>query len=206
MRIDRVVYEKYVTSFSPGKVIFEEGDPGNEMFVIIQGEVEIRKRTSQKASKTLIVFHKGDIFGEMALIEKKPRSALAIAIQPTKVLVMNEALLDSMIASNPDFAKKIIKMLAERIRKANSIIQAMSLTNRQNQVLNGIIEYTKVHGIATFNGQRVNIDQFVDWAQARLGIRGSDIISTVKSLLKEGRVKQSVRGKNEIIVIKRHGG
>jgi len=82
----------------------------------------------------------------------------------------------------------------------------MSLTNRQNQVMNGITEYTKVHGIATFNGQRVNIDQFVDWAQARLGIRGSDIISTVKSLLKEGRVKQSVRGNNEIIVKKRHGG
>ena len=200
MRINRVVYEKYVTSYSPGKVIFEEGDPGIEMFIIIQGEVEIRKRTSSTASKTLIVFHKGDIFGEMAIIEKKPRSASAIATQPTKVLVMNEALLESMIGTNPDFAKKIIRMLAERLRKANSIIQTMTQTSRQNQIMNSLIDYAKEHGISTFKGRRVSLDRFIDWAETHLGIKAKDVQITIQSLLKQGMVKQSVRGKEEIIV------
>ena len=135
MRVQRNVYEKYLKSYTPGTVIFKEGDPGNEMYVIIQGEVEIRKRTSATTSKTLIVFHKGDIFGEMAIIEKKPRSASAIVTQHTKILVMNEYLLESTIDTNPDFAKKMIRILSERLRKANSIIQSITVTDQQNQIM-----------------------------------------------------------------------
>ncbi len=203
MRINRGVYEKYVTSYSPGKVIFEEGDPGMEMFIIIQGEVEIRKRTSSTASKTLIVFHKGDIFGEMAIIEKKPRSASAIATVATKVLVMNEKLFESIIGTNPDFAKKIIRMMAERLRKANSIIQAMTQTNRQNQIMNSLVKFAEEHGISTFKGKRVNLDSFVNWVETHLGIRAKDVKVIIQSLLKQGMVKQSVRGKDEIIVDER---
>ena len=46
MRVNKEVFAKHVKLFSPGKTIFEEGDKGNEMYVIIQGEVEIRKNTS----------------------------------------------------------------------------------------------------------------------------------------------------------------
>jgi CRP-like cAMP-binding protein len=75
MRVTKEVYAKHVRGFSEGSVIFKEGDKGNEMFVIIQGDVEISKVTSASSSKTLIVLAKGDIFGEMAVIEKKRRSA-----------------------------------------------------------------------------------------------------------------------------------
>ncbi len=200
MRIRREVYEKHVKSFSPGKVIFEEGDPGSEVYVIIQGEVEIRKRTSANTAKTLVVFHKGDIFGEMALIDKKPRSASAIVTRTTQVLVMNEALLDSMIETNPDFAKKIIRMLVERVRKTNSMIQTIIMTNRQNQIMNGLVQYAKENGISTFKGYRVNIGRFVGWAQDHLGIKGTDILSTVSSFLKKGLVNHSALGKEEILV------
>ncbi len=200
MRIEPEVYGRHVKTYIQSSTIFEEGDPGSEMYVIIDGAVEIRKKTSATTSKTLTILQKGDIFGEMAIIEKKPRSATAVANQRSKLLIMNEDLLDSMIERNPDFAKKMIRILSERVRKANTLIQNITVTNRQNQILNGLYEFAQDHGICTFKGTRVNIDQFILWAQSRLGIRGKDLQATIRTLLKRGQVRHSVTGKDEILI------
>ncbi|UCF98740.1 MAG: cyclic nucleotide-binding domain-containing protein [Spirochaetaceae bacterium] len=200
MKITKNIYQKYVKTFEPGEVLFNEGEQGDVMFIIIQGEVEIRKQTSSKTSRTLITFHEGDIFGEMALVEKKPRSATAIAVTPCRTLVMNEALLDNMIENNPDFAKKMIRILSERIRKANLIIQNIVSTNRQNQIYNGLKTYAQKKGISTFKGHRVKLSEFHDWARSRLGISEKETKHTVADLLKRRILAPSAVGKEEIIV------
>ncbi len=200
MKINRETFEKHLRLFSPGKVIFEEGEPGDVMYIIIQGEVEIRKKTAASTTKTLTVLHEGDIFGEMALIEKKSRSASAIATQPTKLLALNENLFEKMIETNPDFAKKMIKILSERIRKANQIIQNLITTNPYNQLLTGLYDYAKYNGTSTFKGFRVNIEKFAEWASEHLGIQKKEVISTVQTFLKRGIVKYSATGQEEILV------
>jgi CRP-like cAMP-binding protein len=200
MKITKNIYQKFVKTFEPGEVLFKEGEHGDVMFIIIQGEVEIRKRTSAKTARTLITFHEGDIFGEMALVEKKPRSATAIAVTPCRTLVMNEALLHNMIENNPDFAKKMIRILSERIRKANLIIQNIVSTNRQNQIFNGLKTYAEEKGISTFKGHRVTIADFTDWARNRLGIGEKEIKHTILDLLKRKIISPSAVGKEEILV------
>jgi len=200
MKITQNIYQKFTKTFEPGEVLFKEGEHGDVMFIIIQGEVEIRKRTSAKTARTLITFHEGDIFGEMALVEKKPRSATAIAITPCRTLVMNEALLDNMIENNADFAKKMIRILSERIRKANYIIQNIVSTNRQNQIFNGLKTFAQDKGISTFKGHRVSLSEFTDWARNRLGISEKELKSTIADLLKRRIVSPSAVGKEEIIV------
>jgi CRP/FNR family cyclic AMP-dependent transcriptional regulator len=200
MKIAKNIYKKYAKTFEPGELLFREGERGGEMFIIIQGEVEIRKRTSAKAFRTLITFHEGDIFGEMALIENKPRSATAIALTPCRTLVMNQALLDTMIDNNPDFAKKMIRILSERIRKANFMIQNLASTNRQNQIFNGLKTYAQEKGISTFKGHRVKLSDFLEWARNRLGIAEKEIQHTIDGLLRRRIVAPSAGGKDEIIV------
>lgn len=200
MKITKNIYQKFTKTFEPGEVLFKEGEPGDVMFIIIQGEVEIRKRTSAKTARTLITFHEGDIFGEMSLVEKKPRSATAIAMTPCRTLVMNEALLDNMIENNPDFAKKMIRILSERIRKANLIIQNIVSTNRENQIFNGLKTFAQDKGISTFKGHRVHLSEFTDWARNRLGISEKELQRTVADLLKRKIVAPSAVGEEEIIV------
>jgi CRP-like cAMP-binding protein len=200
MKITKNIYQKYVKTFEPGEILFKEGEHGEVMFIIIQGEVEIRKSTSAKTARTLITFHEGDIFGEMALIDKKPRSATAIAVSPCRTLVVNEALLDHMIEHNPDFAKKMIRMLSERIRKANLIIQNIVSTNRQNQIYNGLKTFAQEKGTSTFKGHRVHLSEFNDWARNRLGIGEKELKRTIADLLKRKIVAPSAVGKEEIIV------
>ena len=200
MRVQKNVFEKYVKFYGPGTFVFQEGDRGEELYIIIEGEIEIRKSTFSSSSKTLITLQKGDIFGEMAIIEKKARSASAIVTKPTKLLVMNESLFEKMIEKNSDFAKKMIKILSGRLRRANSILQNVIVTKKESQVISGIIQYSHDYGTPTFNGFRINVDKFVEWATDHLGILADDLLTVVRDLLKKGIITYSALGKSEVIV------
>lgn len=200
MKIEKSTFERQVRLFDQGAVIFRENEQGSEMFIIIQGVVEIRKSTGPSSSKILTTLQKGDMFGEMAIIEKQPRSATAVAVQPTRVLVLNERLYDSMLGSNPDFARKMNRVLSERIRRADSIIQNIMTTNRQNQLWAGLLQYARERGVSTFKGSRVNVMEFTQWAIEHLGITEKDVQAIVAQLLKRQVVSFSARGKEEILV------
>jgi CRP/FNR family transcriptional regulator, cyclic AMP receptor protein len=200
MKIDRGTLENHVKSFEPGEFVFQENEPGAEMYVILQGQVEIRKKTGGGSSKTLSVLGKGDLFGEMAIIERKPRSAAAMATQPTRLLVMNEGLYGTMVETNPDFARKMIRLLSDRIRKANQIIQDLMSTNRQNQIWSGLLAFAKESGVSTFKGHRVNLPFFLRWASERLGIGEKELQATLSVFLRRGIVKRSAAGHEEILV------
>ncbi len=200
MKIEKSTFEKSVRFYDQGAVIFRENDEGGEMFIIIQGVVEIRKSTGPASSKILTTLQKGDMFGEMAIIEKQPRSASAVAIQPTRVLVLNDKLYDSMVGTNPDFARKMNRVLSERIRRADAIIQNIMTTNRQNQLWTGLMQYAREKGVATFKGNRVGIADFTIWAVQHLGMSDKDVQGILAQFLKREIIAFSARGKDEIIV------
>ncbi|HEY9595837.1 MAG TPA: Crp/Fnr family transcriptional regulator [Spirochaetia bacterium] len=205
MKIEKSTFEKHVRLYDMGAAIFRENDEGNEMFIIIQGLVEIRKSTGPSSSKILATLQKGDMFGEMAIIEKQPRSATAVAVQPTKVLVLNEKLYDNMVEHNPDFARKMNRVLSERIRRADAIIQNVMTTNRQNQLWAGLVQYAREKGVATFKGSRVGIAEFTSWAVQHLGMTDKDVLSILQQFLKREVVAYSARGRDEIIIEAREG-
>jgi len=205
MKIDKTTYEKHVRFFNAADVIFRENEQGSEMFVIVEGEVEIRKATGPSSNKTLTVLHRGDMFGEMAIIDKMPRSATAVAVKPTRLLVLNERLYESAMGSNPDFARKMSRVLSERIRRANAIIQNLMSTNRQNQLWAGLIQYAREHGVATFKGSRVNVTEFTMWAAEHLGMSEKEVQAILAHLLKREVIVYSARGKEEILVEPKEG-
>ena len=205
MKIDKGTFEQHVRFFNQGEVIFRENDEGAEMFIIIQGLVEIRKSTSSSSSKILTTLQKGDMFGEMAIIEKQPRSATAVAVQPTRVLVLNEKLYDRMLGSNPDFARKMNRVLSERVRRADAIIQNIMSTNRQNQLWTGLVQYAREKGESTFKGSRVNIEEFMLWAVQHLGMTDKDVQGILAQFLRRGVIAYSARGKDEVIIEPKDG-
>jgi CRP-like cAMP-binding protein len=200
MKVDKSTFERHLRLFGAEAVIFHEGDEGAEMYVITQGRVEIRKATGPSSAKTLTTLQTGDLFGEMALIDRKPRSATAVAVEPTKVLVLNDTLFDRMLVSNPDFARRMIRILSDRIRRSNQVIQSLMATSRQNQVWAGLVDYAKEHGVSGFKGFRVKIADFVKWAVEHLGMSAKDIEAILEVFLHRHILSYSSRGTEEILV------
>ena len=113
--------EKCITAFGVDDVIFEEGSTGRELFVVLDGEVEIAKMNG--ASKTSIIkLGKGEFFGEMAVIDGSARSATAIASAPnTRVMRINHARFVYLVSQQPAFALMVMDALSKRLRASNAV-------------------------------------------------------------------------------------
>jgi CRP/FNR family transcriptional regulator, cyclic AMP receptor protein len=111
--------EKCINEFDVGDVIFEEGSTGRELYVVLDGEVEIAKVDG--ATKTVIVtLGKGEFFGEMAVIDGSSRSATAIAAcAKTRVMRINHARFVYLVSQQPAFALMIMDALSKRLRASN---------------------------------------------------------------------------------------
>lgn len=191
--------QKNVKFYLAGEIIFAEGAPGDLMFVILEGEVEILKAAQAGSAKVLSVLGKGEFFGEMALLDDRPRSASAVAKTDAKLLGMNDAVLDTYIQSNPEFAGKMIRNLVQRLRGANKLIEQALAGNTGKVVLEGLAEYAREKGLPTVKGLRVSVPAFADWAAGHLGIPERSIPDIVRSLIERGLVLTSALGENEIV-------
>jgi len=111
--------EKCIKEFGVGDVIFEEGSTGRELFVVLDGQVEIAKISG--GTKTVIVtLGKGEFFGEMAVIDGSARSATAIVATPnTRVMRINHARFVYLVSQQPAFALMVMDALAKRLRASN---------------------------------------------------------------------------------------
>ena len=118
--------EKFTQRFEAGAVIFSEGDPGREMFIIQSGQVAISRLAGGEA-RQLAVLEKGDFFGEMALLEDYPeRSATATALTDVEVLQLRGADLELLLRRRPSIAMRMMAKLSERLREANRRIEELS--------------------------------------------------------------------------------
>jgi CRP/FNR family transcriptional regulator, cyclic AMP receptor protein len=113
--------EKCINEFGVDDVIFEEGSTGRELFVVLEGEVEIAKVGGGR--KTVIVkLGKGEFFGEMAVIDGSSRSATAIAAAPhTRVMRINHARFVYLVSQQPAFALMVMDALSKRLRTSNEM-------------------------------------------------------------------------------------
>jgi CRP-like cAMP-binding protein len=115
---NEVFNHETVRVYADGDTIFSEGDSGRDLFVIQRGAVEIRKRTAN-GDVALAQFGRGHFFGELALVHSLPRSASAIAVGETKLLVLQPGGFLLKIRRDPTFAFEMIQQLSHRIKVSN---------------------------------------------------------------------------------------
>ena len=100
-----------------GTVVFTAGEPGGEFFIIESGTVSVRL-----GERTIETLGRGEIFGEMALVDAKPRSATIMAETDCVLVPISEKQFVLMVREAPYFALSVMRVLAQRLRAANSVI------------------------------------------------------------------------------------
>jgi CRP-like cAMP-binding protein len=119
--------DDYIRIFYKDSMIFSEGEPGDELYIIQKGAVKIAKIVDNN-EVLLAVLKPGDIFGEMALLESKPRTACAVAYEDCILLMVSRANFSRMVATQPQLITRLTTLLAERIwfiykQLANTVIE-----------------------------------------------------------------------------------
>ncbi len=106
-------------SFSAGREIFKESDPGDGLYVVREGEVEISVPVGPNTRRVFCRVEPGDVFGEMAVIEDKPRSASAVATKDTAVYFVSRAEMLRLIQRSPVLALALLREISHRLREFN---------------------------------------------------------------------------------------
>ena len=104
--------------YPEGELIFQEGEEGDRMYVVQSGKVKITKKTDA-GEITIAILESGEIFGEMALFDRLPRSATAVALSESRVLGIDKKKFFQTVSWDPTLVFTIIESMSRRIRKLN---------------------------------------------------------------------------------------
>ena len=121
--IEKLIHQR---TYKPQDYVFKRQAPGEGMYIILSGKVEIFANDAQGVRNVFAVLGEGDFFGEMSLLDSEPRSASAIAIDHTILLGFFRPDLMSLLDRNPDLGNRILlnlaKVVVERLRKTNDLL------------------------------------------------------------------------------------
>ena len=96
----------------PGELIFEKGDTGNSLYIVVEGAVRVHD-----GDRTIATLGPGEVFGELAALDPEPRMASVTVQESALLLRMGNAELHELIAEHPEVAQGIIRVLCRRLRQ-----------------------------------------------------------------------------------------
>jgi CRP-like cAMP-binding protein len=177
--------ERFARDFQPGTVLFEEGHPGDYMYVVQSGEVEIRRQVGE-TQRVLAVLPAGEFFGEMAILNGRPRSATAVVRTPARLLVIDGKTFEAMLRARPEIALRIIKTVATRLEAANQHIELLLLPTANHRVVQCLRhmadEQIVLAGAQLNPGTAVLVPKRVEDIAARVGLPVHEVIEVVDRL------------------------
>ena len=151
-----------VRLYPPDSMVFSECQDGRDFFIIQDGSVRIAKVVGGK-EVTLAVLQKGDMFGEMALLENKPRSASAITHSQCKLMVVNMANFNQMVATQPQMISKLTMTFADRLWAMHRQLSNTQLTDLRERLIDMVslqVEKQRITGNASYSTGLTLLDVF----------------------------------------------
>mgnify|MGYP003294011621 CR=1 FL=1 len=121
--------------FPKNEYICHEGQPGNEMYIILKGTVGVFITSAIGTLTHVATIQSGNFFGEMAIFDNLPRSASCITLEDTITIAVTKDNLQEFLATCPDIAKQILEKMSERIRKLDAELYQNNrfVKNRQSR-------------------------------------------------------------------------
>ena len=160
--------------YADGQTVFSEGDPGDSMYFILKGCIRIEKRAQATTAvhKVLAVLEPGDYFGEMALLDQKPRSASAVAAGDATIFRLSKAAFDQMQSENSVAGMSVlfamIRTSSERIRRLSAQVVVY------DEVGKAIGESRELQALLDVILQQLSAATFADWGMLLLRSQFSD--------------------------------
>ncbi len=177
--------ERFARDFKAGSVLFEEGQPGDYMYVVQSGEVEIRRQVGE-TQRVLAVLVPGDFLGEMAILNARPRSATAVVRANARLLVIEGKTFEAMLRARPEIALRIIKALALRLENANQQVELLLLPTPNHRVVQCLRhmaeEQIALAGTPVNLGTAILVPKRVEDIALRVGLPVHEVIEVVDRL------------------------
>jgi len=165
----------HLRDFAAGERVFRRGDPGEALYVISQGTVEISVNTTTGNRVRLAQIGPGDVFGELSLLDGMERTADAVASEPTRVVEVNRFALEGLFTKHPGAALDLLAVIGRRLREADKMLEMQSSISPNHEVDQRTTAFQRLaEWLASFSGSlpflALHILLFLAWVVLNVGL------------------------------------
>jgi len=132
--------------FPKNTILLSKGDKSDSIYILCSGKAKAIARDEQGKEIVLDVIGPGEYFGEMAALDGGPRSATIVTKEPTEVLIISKDDFQNSLSSNPDLMFNLVRVLLERLRKADEKIESLALMNVYGRVASFLMQSAEPQG------------------------------------------------------------
>ena len=171
-----------------GGIILSQGDPGDALFVIADGQVKVAVFGEDGREVILSVLTRGGVFGEMALLDDEPRSAHVIAMTEAVLFQLRREDFQARLRSSPDLGIALLRELSRRLRRADETITGMALLDVNGRIASLLLEFAREEG-----GERITRKLTHATIGQMVGASRETVSRTMRSLVVQGVITVSRR-------------
>jgi CRP/FNR family cyclic AMP-dependent transcriptional regulator len=132
--------------FPRGHVIFAEGEPGDRLYIIQSGKVKIGRKSPDGRENLLGIFGPSDMFGELSIFDPGPRTSTATTVTEVRALTMDRPALRQWIATRPEIAEQLLRVVARRLRRTNGMLADLIFTDVPGRVAKALLQLAQRFG------------------------------------------------------------
>ena len=186
--LDQLTAASVVVSYGNRQRIFDKGDDGERLLGVLRGQVRIYVISSEGRELIMNVIMPGELFGEISLIDGKPRSASAVAIGDTDLLHIRRGDLQSLLQKNSELCFKFMSVLCERVRWTSGLLEDASLLDLPARLAKRLLNLAEGVGEKEGNAIRIGVKLSQTDLGNMLGVTREAVNKQLREWKKDGLV------------------
>ncbi|MEU0937275.1 MULTISPECIES: Crp/Fnr family transcriptional regulator [Streptomycetaceae] len=141
-----------------GDSLFHEGDPGDRLYVVIEGKIKLHRSSNDGRENMLAVLGPGEMFGELSLFDPGPRTATATALTDVRLLGLGHSDLQPWLTGRPKVAAALLRAIARRLRRTNESLGDLVFSDVPGRVAKALLDLSRRFGVPADEGIHVAHD------------------------------------------------
>jgi len=185
-KLDELLALSRIERFAPKDVVFLKGDPGDCLYAIMSGRIGITTTSEGGKEIFLNILGPGEVFGEIALLDGRERTAGAMALDPAELLRIDQADFLPFLERNPKLSIRLMRVLCERIRWTSDIIEDTIFLDIPHRLAKRLLTLVKQYGKPTRNGITIDIKLSQESLGQMLGVTRESVNKGIRTLEAQG--------------------
>ena len=144
--VDPVASRLEMITLPRGRVVFNEGEPGDSLYIVVSGKIKLSRRSPDGRENVLAVMGPSDQFGELSVFDPGPRTATATAVTDVKLARMPQSVLRPWIEAHPEIGEQLLRVLARRLRRTNDSVADLIFTDVPGRVAKALLQLAQRFG------------------------------------------------------------
>lgn len=150
--LERLISFSHARVYAAGEMIFEKGSPGTGLMAVLSGRVRISSPSPEGREVVLNIIHPGQVFGEIALLDGKERTADATAMESCELLILERRDFVPFLEHHPDICLRLIAVLCERLRRTTEQVEDVLFLDLGGRLAKTLLHLAGVHGRPSAKG------------------------------------------------------